>query len=384
MDDELFYDRYADVILFSALRLRKDDCLSINTEERDYRLARLIAGKAKRITGNGSYIQLLENGRIVGNFDLFSDFPLEKKPTCLIYLSYYRKKEEADLTGIYEPRKLQMFSLLSDPVDSSSPLLPSIKCLLPSALWDEELGALDWERKSMDILSSMMNLESRDFLRLNDIRNDNLVYLARRLDSMKLTKARIATDEGTDMTFSFRKGSHFVPSFSSTVSGRFYSPSVYSADIFRLIDWRSVTGWMNTTRPFVLWGKKRENLSLHFTEGSLDDMSSDRVTRELFDLYSRQDANALRPVMLSLSESNHPLSGEELTYISDIDRMRTSSLTLGGARAEAVPQELKDSVDESIVTLTLPVGSSSMVLTALNEEGDEVTVFSDGSINVEE
>ena len=53
----MLLERYADVIIRRALRLREGDVLSINTEEENADLATLIARKAKEITGNGSYRQ---------------------------------------------------------------------------------------------------------------------------------------------------------------------------------------------------------------------------------------------------------------------------------------------------------------------------------------
>ena len=57
---DLLFDKYADAVIYSALEIREGDVLSINTEEDESTpFAKLLAKKAKEITGNGSYIQRL-------------------------------------------------------------------------------------------------------------------------------------------------------------------------------------------------------------------------------------------------------------------------------------------------------------------------------------
>ena len=83
-------DRYADVILGYALRLRKGDVLSINTEEANSDIAHLIAKKAKALTGNGTYIQYIENGKVTEKEEAETDFPIGLSPTAMLHLPVFR------------------------------------------------------------------------------------------------------------------------------------------------------------------------------------------------------------------------------------------------------------------------------------------------------
>ncbi len=381
--NDSFYQKYADLILFGALGIKEDDVLSINTEEENYSFARLIAEKAKAVTGNGSYIQLLKNGRVTDEFDILSTFPLEKKPTLFLYLSYYREKDEADVAKIYEARELQKFSLLSDPLGNPIPSLPFVTCLLPSPEWDEKIRENDEEKTSVELLRAIMGLDNPDFLEESIRRHENLLYKTKVLNSMKLTEGRITNDEGTDLTFSFLPSSVFTSSFSKTASGRFFSPYIFSSDIFRLLDPSSFSGWLNISKPVVIWGKVVRNLSLFFKKGKVTEVRGNRQSEELFALYSRQDDNAVRASMITLSEIEHPLSEEEVTHIPEYDRMRTVSVTIGGPKGEAVNEASLSGTVDSIVSLSLPVGSESLTITCLNDNGEEITVFSDGYINEE-
>ncbi len=383
MDKASFYSRYADVILHSALKIKEGDVLSINTEEDDYAFARLIAEKAKKITGNGSYIQLLKNGRVVDEFDILSPFPLEKKPTLFLHLTYFNRKDDLKEKALFEARELQNYGLLSDPLGNPDPSLPFVTSYLPSPLWDEKMLSLDDEKESRALLESILSLEEEDYLERNDVRHENLLYKTKVLNELEIKECRITGDNGTDITFSFLHDSKFYSSYSSTLTKRFFSPYIFASDIFRLIDPKSISGWINITRPVVLWGREIRNLSLYYEEGILKDVRTDKLTEELFDLYLEQDRNASLVSMLTLSENSTPLSQEELTYIPELDRMRTVSLTLGGPKGEAVKEKNEENTVDSIVSLALPVGDESTIIIALTDDDEEIEIYSDGYIKEE-
>ncbi len=381
MDKSEFYSRYADYILSSAIKLEKNDCLSINTEENDYEFARLIAQKAKLITGNGSYIQKVKNGRIIEEFDILSSFPLNKKPTVFIYLSYIKEHGKVESGVIYEARELQRFSLLGDPIDNPLPSLAFVTVPLPSPLLDSKTKENDYSESSLSLLSSILRLEDERREEEREIMNENLIYLVKALNEMKLVDASIYSDEGTDLTFSFLPSSSFHSSINVTTSNRMFSPYILSNDIFRLISPYSLTGWLNITKPILLWGERINNLSLLFERGLVKEVSANRIVEELFRLYLEQDEHSARASMLTLSDLFNPLSEKELTYIPQFDRMRTPSITLGSPRGEAVESINISETISPLTTLTLPIGSKSLVVNAIDKDGNERTIYSYGRIN---
>ncbi len=383
MTKESFFQKYSDIILFSALKIKEDDVLSINTEEEDYAFARLLAEKAKRITGNGSYIQLLKNGRIVESFDILSSSPLTKRPTCFVYIPYYKKKDEIDTGKIYEARELQNFNLLSDPLDIPNPSFPFVTCPLPNKDWDEIISENDWNSDSFSLLSSILSLEEPDYIEYNNLRHDNLLYYVKELNKLGLKEGRITNDEGTDLFFSFLPESEFVSSFSKTTDDRYFSPYIFSSDIFRLIDPVSLSGWLNTSKSVVIWGKPVKNLSLFFENGRVTKYQGNMFSEALFNLYSKQDDNSIRASMLTLSESSHPLNGEEATYFQELDRMRTVSITIGGPKGEAVKEENIEKTIDSLTTLSLPIGTDSLSITCIDKEGEERVIYEDGTIIID-
>ncbi|MGN1163968.1 MAG: aminopeptidase, partial [Candidatus Ornithospirochaeta sp.] len=204
------------------------------------------------------------------------------------------------------------------------------------------------------------------------------------LNGLRLRECRIANDEGTDISFSFLPSSSFHSSYMETAGGRMFSPYPVSGDIFRLIDPLSLTGWINISKPISLWGKRIPSLSLRFDGGKVTEYSSSPVAESLLGLYLSQEPTSGRASMVTISEISNPLEDEDLTFIPELDRMRTVSITIGGPKGEAVEEgDIEHTVD-SLLSLSLPVGSESTVITALGENGEEYTIYSGGYIMDEE
>lgn len=378
-----FYEKYADAILNASLAIGRGDVLSINSEEgEDLPFAKLLARKAKEISGNGSYIQRLENGKITENFDYLSPFPLKKNPTCFVYIPIFSPFPEIKGKEELDAPRLQEFRLLSDPLGNSLPTLPFVTCPLPSKAWDEMME--ESATSSLSLLYNVLGLEDDDYISSLIRRHENLTYQASKLNESTLGEGRITNDEGTDLTFSFLPSSRFTPSYLTTTGGRHFSPSVISADIFRLISPTTLSGWLNISKPIVLFGKRIRNLSLRFEGGRVVEYIGGKEAEELMALYLSQEPTAGRASMLSLSDIYNPLEDEDVTYITDWDRMRTPSITIGGPKGEAVADGNEDKTVDSLLSLTLPFGSESTTIVALDKNGEERTIYSGGYIIEEE
>ena len=64
--------------------------------------------------------------------------------------------------------------------------------------------------------------------------------------------------------------------------------------------------------------------------------------------------------------------------------MRCVSITVGGPKGEAVEEEDISRTVDSLISLSLPLGTRTTEITALNSKGEEVTIFSDGFFYDEE
>ena len=373
---DIFFDKYADAVIECALKIKNGDVLSINTEEENCEFAKLLASKAKAITGNGSYIQRIKSGKIVENYDYLSSSPLTKQPTCFVYIPLFHPYPDLNGDKEYDAKELQSFRLLSDPLDNPLPTLPFVSCPIPSKGWDEILD--EYGSSSSSMIYNILSLDRDDNLSYMKEKEEATLYLMKFLNTLSLQKCRIADDEGTDLEFSFLNGSTFHSSFIETSSSRVFCPTITSSDIYRLIDPTSLSGWLNISKPIVLWGKVINNLSLKFSGGRIVEYSSSPQGEALMGLYLRQDPLAGRASMITLTEISSPLFDEDITLIPEYDRMRAISITVGGPKGEAVEENNISHTIDCLLSLSLPLGRESTVITAENQEKEEITIYSGG------
>lgn len=381
---DIFLNRYADVILQSSLKLKKGDVLSINTEECNSRFAHIIADKARAITGNGSYIQLIENGKVIETEEASTEFPINQKPTALLYLPTYKEYKEAEKNKEYSAPELQEYRLLSEPLYNPVPSLPFASAPVPNDIWGGMLDEDGDESLAASIISDLLSLGEDDYLEALKNSDDILEYEKEKLNALDFVSGRITSEEGTDITFKFLAGSIFATEQSETNAGRTFSPIIYHSNILRALDTNSVNGYLNITKPITLFGRTISNLSLTFENGSITDFSTDERSAELIRLYLMQDRQAGKASMLSISEETNPASFIDYFYLPELDRMRCTSLIIGSPRPEGIEEDAKNNTVDSLVSLTLPIGSDSLIIEAINRDGDEFTIVEDGIIQENE
>lgn len=380
---DILFERYADLIIHSALKLRRGDVLSINTEEENIGFAHLVARKARSITGNGSYIQNLENGKVEITEEASTDNPIEKKPTAFLYLPVYRPFNAVE-DRAYSAPELQAFRLLSDPLHSDVPLIPYVSAPLPSDEWGRALDEEGNAGLSASLLSDFLELAEDDYLEAS-IENESVIqYQLEKLNSMKLGKARLTSEEGTDLEFSFLEGSMFSSSLMKTKSGRVFKPNISSPDIFRAIDPKSANGYITITKPVMLFGKAIRYLSMRFEEGRIVDFQADEEAGKLFSIFLKQDNAAAFASELSITEEIAGITNIGYFAIPQWDRIKSTSITIGGCRPESLAgQDAVEKANDSLVTLSLPIGSDYLTLTALDSNGNEISIMEDGIIREE-
>ena len=375
-------ERYADIILRRALALEEGDVLSINTEEENSEFAHLIASKARAITGNGSYIQNIENGKVTETEEAATDFPIEKHPTALLYLPVYKPYMEAEDGKIFTAPEIQMFRHLSEPLDNSEPMLPFASAPVPSDEWGKVLDDEGNASLSASLLSDLLGLGEDDYLENDE--SSILLYEKDKLNDLALVSGHLQDEEGTDLEFSFLPGSEFATTITKLKSGRTFIPTIYSSDIFRALDKTSATGYFTTTRPFMLFGHIIRSFSARVENGKITEFSADEIASRLIRLYLEQDSNAGVISELSIAEESTAAANIEYFALPEWDRMRGVNLTLGGPRPESLRGlESRLSANDSLVTLSLPVGTDTLIFTAEDGEGNEYTIMEDGFIREE-
>lgn len=369
-------DKYIELILLSALRIEKEDVLSINAEESDIPFAYKLAKKAKEITGKGSYIQYLENGRVTETEEVEEDGE-NGKATALIHIPSYREKALIEENREYSPSELQAFFLLSDPIEDRVPSIPFINAYYPNESLERE------SEKSIEELSeeieSVLSLNSHNPLEKNEERMRALLYDKETLNRLSLYKCRVQSHE-SDFSFEFADRSEFVSDVMETENGRRFIPSLLPSRIIRAIKRNTLTGSIRTTLPFSLFGEDVFDITLNYEKGSLVSFDGDERDINLFSLYLRQDPNASQPSAISLSNRmKAPIYGNRYGIL-DWDNSRGPFITLGGTKSELLRGIPSSFGVDSLVTLSLPIDSASLIITSENFYGNESVIYDSGLI----
>ena len=381
---DILLERYAELIARGALKLEKGDILSINTEEENSELAHQVARIARSITGNGSYIQLIENGKVTETEEAESEYPMTGRATALLYLPVFRAFGKAEEGKVYSAPELQAFRHLSEPLDNQEPAIPFVTAPVPSAAWGEALDEDGGIRDAASVLSDLLSLEEDDYLSLHREGEDVLIYERDRLNDGSFTRCRITDEEGTDISFSFLPGSTFATTLSTLRSGRRFVPTVFASDIFRAIDPTSAEGYITITRPIVVFGRIIRHLSCRIEGGRIVDFTTDDESGRIFSLFLAQDEGAGRISELSLSEDGSRASEIELFAIPEWDRMRTIALTIGGPRPESLKgDEARSKANDSLLTLSLPIGSDTTAVYGYDSDENESVIMEDGFLTEE-
>ena len=381
---DILLERYAELIVKCALKLEKGDVLSINAEEENSELAHYIARIARDITGNGSYIQNIENGKVTETEEAESEYPINQRPTALLYLPVYRKFREAEDGKLFTPPELQSFRHLSEPLDNPDPSIPFVTAPVPSDAWGEMIDVDGGVRDAAALLSDLLSLSEDTYLEERREMEDIIIYERDRLNEEEYGSCRIEDEEGTDISFSFLPGSRFATTISTLRSGRRFVPTVYASDIFRAIDPTSAEGYFTITHPIMVFGHIIRSLSCRVEKGRIVDFTTDEESGRIFSLFLQQEENAGRISELILAEEGTTASDADIFALPEWDRMRSVALTIGGPRPESLSSdEARRNANDSLLTLTLPIGSDTTEITAIGKGGGETVIMEDGFLKEE-
>ena len=382
---DYFYELYASYILKRTVELTEDDILSINTEERYVPFARLLAQKAKEITGNGSYLVIIENKKAKEAVEIFSDYLIEKSTTLFIYLQGRDEEPMFENEKIYSAREAQLFGHLASPTILPEASVSFLTIPMPSPHWAKRIFEEAEEKSIATLISDFLGLNSekeipslREAIEIDE-------YDKLNLNGHKSRKAKLYSDDGMiDLSFSFVEDSRFNSLIFETKNKRRFMPHLFPSSYFRAIDKNSANGHIYTSIPFILFDKVINSAGFEFERGKITSFSSSEEDAERIRTYLLQDEEAANLAEISVTETFSELEEIPLFNYSEWDKLRGIVLTLGSPRSEAVPFKSEDEasskgVATSLFTLSIPLGTA-VTLSVESEDGDEEVIYSDGFI----
>ena len=131
----------------------------------------------------------------------------------------------------------------------------------------------------------------------------------------------------------------------------------------------------------MVFGHVIRSLSCRVEKGRITDFTSDEESGRVFSLFLAQEENAGRISELVLAEEGTTAASMDIMALPEWDRMRGAALTIGGPRPESLASdEARRKANDSLLTLTLPIGSDTTTITAIAKDGGETVIMEDGFI----
>ncbi len=384
-----YADRYARFILERMLRLQKGEKLTINCNEETFSFAKELSHMAAELTGVNSTLVYIVKGKVESVDEIEPPYEgKEQGKACMLHLATL---PECSLDPDTElgAKELQEFRLLSDPIVLDRRIsVPWATAYVPSPYWAEFLyGAGETvDRLWMD-LAELYDLEDEETTDLTISQEKVLRKRIRNLDSLGISALHLKAPN-LDLTLPLASGVRFQTSAARLEDGRFFYPSYPCEDVFVPVDFRRASGYFSTTRRFRLFDRFFENASVNIEDGRIKGFiledGNDEINR-----FFRTDSKSMQVGEIILCDHLTHTSRRDLCLgVPILDRMRTTSIVLGGATPEAITEEDEarldlDGINTSFTRLELPIGSDELQVDALLQNGESVPIMIDGSFTDE-
>ena len=382
---DFYADKYAHFILDRMLRLESGEKLTINCNEENFSFAKQLARLAAEKTGVNSTLVYIEKGKVESVDEI--EPPYQGKETgkaCMLHLaslpecSFDKEKELG-------ARELQEFRLLADPIVLDRRIsVPWATAYVPSPYWAEFLyGAGETvDRLWMD-LAELYDLEDGDTTDMTISQEKVLRKRIRVLESLGISELHLK-GPNLYLKLPLSQGVSFQTSAVRLKDGRFFYPSYPCEDVFIPIDFRRASGYFSTTRRFRLFDRFFENASVSVENGRIKGFVLEDGNDEINRFFQTDSKSAMLGELILCDHMTQASRKDLCLGVPILDRMRTTTIVLGGVSPEAITEEDESRLEEngintSFTRLELPIGSDELQVTALLENGDEVDIMIDGS-----
>lgn len=385
--------RYARLIIEIQLKLQRGDALSINTEHSTMSFARMLATMACETTVQTVNIVETNHGKVaqVLEFD-----PVEhriKRPAVTGYVMCHLfdldnspyETDDRVLSITEEVSKLATYGLLSDPVFLDRRIaVPWANIPLPGPLWAMQLlGKAASEEDMWTLFSKIYRLEDDHGLKFWLDQANLLHYRKQTLTK----KGRLTLDikgKNCSLQTTLADRTKWTGGSSAVSSGRSFLPSLPMQHIHASLHSSMTEGTFSSMLPFLLLGKVVEDASFTLEKGKVVSYTATQG-KEALDAFFAIDEGA--SVVSGISLADHDTL--ESRYLPQaihphFNREITTSLVLGGFSLNTLTDQSTDEDIEasqlcrSLVRLEIPIGSDSLTIQAVDEQGKMIQIMDEG------
>lgn len=376
--------KYASFILEQELMIESGEKLTINANEETISFAHLVAHMAAEKTGVSVSIVYIDKGKVESVDEIDPDY--QERPSgkvAMLHLAAFPEFTSiTDFEKEISAKELQEYRLISEPVVPGRRIsVPWAICYVPTATWAEFVFGPGATTDSLWLLlSDLLSLDSDD--KLLKLQHQMLKTRKERLRSENISQI-VLNSATCDLTLTINR--ELYPTTTSTLlgSGRLFYPTAPCEDVIIPLDKLSGHGKFSTTYPFRLFDSVFSGAEIEIKNGKAVSFKleggSEHVTK-----YLSIDSDSSRVSELIICDGYTKASKLDISLgLPMLDRMRTTTLVLGGVTPETVNAENEDDLKElefnnSFVRLELPIGSRDLEIKGITEFGEVITIMEDG------
>ena len=263
----------------------------------------------------------------------------------------------------------------------SVPTLSWAKKVFPKVSDDEAMESL-W-----DVIFKTVRVDTENPVNAWEKHNAYLEEKIKFMNNNNFKSVHLKSANGTDLNIELPEGHIWAGGSERDVNGIPFNANMPTEEVFTLPKKTGVNGIVYSSKPLSYGGNLIDNFSITFKDGKAIDFTAETgydVLKQM--LESDEGAKYLGEV--AFVPYNSPISNSKLIFFNTLfDENAACHLAFGRAYESCVKdadkyseEELeKIGVNNSVIHVDFMIGTSDLVVTGINENGETIQIFSNGN-----
>ena len=406
MNKNIRLEEYAELILGAGINIQKGQKLFINTPMHAIEFIRMITKKAFEMGASDVLYNWSDDIITQTRYKNIDIKDLEKFPNWKVEQMEGLANEGAAFLSItspdpellkdIDPKKIATASkagsiglknyrdkVMNDENSWCVVAVPSEKWaskVYPNKNKDESMGLL-WEA-----ILDMSRVELGRSIKNWDNHDKNLKSKVEVLNSKKFKKIHYKA-EGTDLYVEMSPKQIWIAGAGETKGGVKFSPNIPTEEVFSMPSKYGVNGTLSSTMPLNYGGNLIEDFKLTFKDGKVIEFTAEKGYETLKALLET-DEGAKYLGEIALVPDDSPISNTNTIFYNTLfDENASCHFAFGAAYKSCIEggsvmtaKELDESgVNDSLVHVDFMVGSKTLSIDGIDEDGNRTPIFIDGN-----
>lgn len=405
MDNNLNFEKYADLIVNIGLGLHSGDNLTIRMSEHSLPIARLVAKKAYQKGVSDVRLDFTDDTISLDRYLFAPDEAFSTYPYYRVNFSENLFKDNYHVLNLYAPNP----DLLkpADPARiaqwqkvSSTAVKPiqhytmqnevkwcvtAVACPAWAAAAFPELPEDEAMQKLWDNIFMASRVDQPDPIAAWEEHDVNLKKHHSFLNEARFDRIHYQ-GPGTDLVVGLVKNHIWEGGSSISQKGDRFFPNIPTEEVFTMPDADRVDGTLRATMPLSVNGQIVDKFHFTFKDGKVVDFDAEEGKQVLVDLLD-MDEGAKRLGEIALVADNSPISNTGILFKNTLFDENASchfafgaaySENLKGATERSEEENRKLGMNNSLIHVDFMVGSKYVTVTGIKEDGTAIVLLKDG------